>query len=223
MVKKIVKNRFLLSTVIFICALFTFSGAVNLGFSGFLMATPFLGLWIIIALMAGRKIIIISLMIFLLLILPFYILKVTTSAIYFPANGKEIVLKQDACFNVYTNKYTPPFEDFILADSLVNEEDCLRTKQSVEDVKKSKIVVKGTKYRIEKTELSHADFGEHFHAIVHDSDGKLTIFNPKIFDFSNGSKLTEKDLQQPYLYYPSLLMNWPVFPLILKSFLLPKT
>ena len=76
-------------------------------------------------------------MIFFLLILPFYILKATESAIYFPANGKEIVLNQDACFNIYANKYTPPFDDFILADGLVNKEDCLNTKQSIEDVKKS--------------------------------------------------------------------------------------
>jgi hypothetical protein len=104
----------------------------------------------------------------------------------------------------------------------VNKEDCLNTKQSVEDVKKSKIVVKGTKYRIERTEVDHADFGERFHAIVHDTDGNLTIFNPEIFEFSDGSKLTEKDLQQPYLYYPSLLMDWPIIPLMLVSFLSPK-
>ena len=213
MIKTVVSNKFLLATVIFVCAIFTFGGAVNLGFSGFLMALPFMILWVLTASMAGKKTILISFVIFLA-ILFFYFLKLNESKIFFPANNREIVLNQDACFDFYTSEHSNPKENFILANSLASELECLNNKQSKSSVKRSRIVIKGTKFKIFKTEVSWADFGEHFRAVVQDSEGTLTIFNPEIFDFTDGTKLTEDNLRQPYLYYPSLLMYWPVFPVI---------
>lgn len=218
MIDKIVKNRFLLYAVIFICAIFTFGGAVNMGLTDFLLATPFMFLWLIVARKAGRKTVITSAIIFLLLILPFFILKVMGSEIYFPANGKEIVLNQDACYNVYTNEHEPPFDDFILASGLIDSEDCLNTNKSISAVKKSKIVAKGTKYKIVRTEVSYADFGEHWYAVVHDNDGTLTIFHPEIFVFTDGSKISEQDLRQKYLFNASLLMYFALFPLMVFAF-----
>lgn len=219
MIDKIVKNRFLLYAVIFICAIFTFGGAVNMGLTDFLLATPFMFLWLIVARKAGRKTVITSAIIFLLLILPFFILKVMGSEIYFPANGKEIVLNQDACYNVYTNEHEPPFDDFILASGLIDSEDCLNTNKSISAVKKSKIVAKGTKYTIVRTTVSYADLGEHWYAVVHDEDGKLTIFHPEIFEFSDGSKPVKENLRRPFFYYPSLLMYGPIIPLLLPALL----
>jgi|GEM_PF-6454139 len=207
--------------LIFTCALFTFGGAVNMGFSGFAMAVPFMILWGITAYKAGQNIIIISLLIFAM-ILPFYMLRKNESTIYFPANGKEIVLNQDACFNVFTNQYDPPYEDYVSVSSLVNEEDCLNTKNHMSGIKKSKIVSKGTKFRIEKTTVSHADMGEHFLAIIKDTDGVVSIHDRRLFNFTDGNPLTENSLKNLYLYYPSLLMYGPILPLSLLTLFAPR-
>jgi hypothetical protein len=221
MIDRIIKSNILLPAIIFICAVFTFGGAVNLGWSGFAMAVPFMVLWGVTAYKAGSKTIIVSLLIFLM-ILPFYILRKNESYIFFPANGQEIVLNQDACFKVFTNKYDPPYEDFILASSLTDEPNCLNAKYHMSDIKKTKLVSKGTKYIIEKTEVSHADMGEHFLATVKDSDGKLSIFKPNLFSYTDGKPLTEDTLKNPYFYYPSLLMYGPILPLSLFSLFSPR-
>ncbi|HOZ66479.1 MAG TPA: hypothetical protein PLH13_03485 [Burkholderiaceae bacterium] len=219
MIDKIVKNRNLLAISIFICAIFTFGGAVNMGLTDFLFATPFMVLWLAIAIKAGLKIFINSCLIFLILILPFYILKINGSSIYFPANGREIMLIEDACFSKRTNVSNPQYDANIFARKFASKFDCLGEGQSWRANEKSKFVAKGAKFKIEKTEVSYGDFAENYSVIAHDIDGKLyvrTFFSDhELFAFADGSPLTSSDLRQPFFYYSSLLMYVALFPLLL--------
>jgi hypothetical protein len=209
--RKIVENQLVRLCVICLCALFTFGGAVNLGFSGFFFATLFLILWIILALFSGQKTITISL-IALLAILFLYVQRTKESPIFFPANGKEIVLTQDTCFtyNEGTKKYSAPYEweDY---DSF---QYCRGGVNSGSEVKKAKIVPKGTKFLITKTRVSHVDMGEIYSVSGCNGEDCFSISGSKFFQFEDGTKISENHFWQPYFYYPSLLMFWLVFPIM---------
>lgn len=209
---KVIKNQSLRISLICICALFTFGGAVNLGFSGFFFATPFLIVWIILALFSGQKTITIS-SLALLVILFFYVQRVKESPIFFPANGKEIVLNQDACFtyNEDSTKYSAPYE----WEGYDSFQYCRAGVNSGSEIKKGKIVPKGTKFVISNTYISHADMGENYKASGCNGEDCFTISESKIFEFQDGTKISQNHLWQPYFYYPSLLMFWIVAPLMM--------
>ena len=210
---KIVNNQRIRISLICICALFTFGGAVNLGFSGFFFATPFLVLWIVLALYSGQKTIILSLLV-LSIILFLYILRTNESAIFFPANGKEIVLNQDACFTYSEDGKTiyPPRE-WVGYDSFRH---CRDEASIVNGIRNSKIIPKGTRYKIESTYVSHQDMGEDYRAILSNGEDTFSINQSQFFEFKDGTKFSQNHLRQPYFYYPSLLMFWLVSPLMIK-------
>ena len=209
---KIVKNQRIRISLICICALFTFAGAVNLGFSGFFFATPFLLLWIILALFSGQKTITISVLA-LIVILFFYVQRIKESPIFFPANGKEIVLNQDACFtyNEGAKKYSAPYE----WEGYDSFQYCRGDVNSGSEIKKGKIVPKGTKFVIANTYISHADMGENYKASGCNGEDCFSISESQIFEFQNGRKVSQNHLWQPYFYYPSMLMYWLVSPLMI--------
>jgi hypothetical protein len=198
--------------LICVCALFTFGGAVNQGLSGFIFAIPFLLLWIILIFNSGKKIVIISLIV-LLLILILYVLRVKESAIFFPANGKEIVLNQDACFTYSEDGKTmyPP-RDWVGYDSFKH---CREEASIVNGIKNSKIVSKGTKYIINSTYVSHQDMGENYIASVSNGEDSFNISDSQLFEFNDGTKFSQNHLRQPYFYYPSMLMIWGVLPTVI--------
>ena len=68
---------------IIICAVFTFGGAVNMGWSGFAMAVPFMAIWAFTAWSSERSVIITSLCL-AVAIIPFYILRLNESSLFFP-------------------------------------------------------------------------------------------------------------------------------------------
>jgi hypothetical protein len=149
----------------------------------------------------------------LLVILFFYVQRTKESPIFFPANGKEIVLNQDACFtyNEDTKKYSAPYE----WEGYDSFQYCRGDVNSGNEVKKAKIVPKGTKFLITKTRVSHVDMGEIYSVSGCNGEDCFSISGSKIFEFKDGTKISENHLWQPYFYYPSLLMFWLVSPIMM--------
>lgn len=210
--KKYLNNNITKTIAIIICAIFTFGGAVNMGWSGFAMAVPFMVGWAYLAWLSGRTAIITSLCLFVAII-PFYILRLNESSLFFPANGKEIVLNENRCFTIYPNN--------IIITDIKNEVDCLKEKNVIPAIQKSKIVPKGTRYVIERTEVSHVEMGESYNVIISDKDGDgiITVFSSTMFDYVDGKPVTQDSLINPYFYYPSLLMAWPLIPIYILNYL----
>lgn len=216
MMKTIADNSTLASAIMIVCAIFTYGGAVNLGWSGFTMAVPFMALWFLIARKSNKPLMIASAIIFMM-ILGFYGLKKTNNDIFYPANGMTITLNKDSCFNSYARKYEDNKSNYILISEFKNTDDCLNSHQSMPDVIKSKLVPAGTSYIISRTEVSHADMGEQFVAYATDTDGEVYISDPSLFNKDASTVLDISDLRRPYFYYPSVLMMWPLFPILIFS------
>lgn len=202
---------------------FSYAGTVNLGWSGIFWAIPFILILGVCCTKWEHTFRIITLSLILTLI-PLYILKKLQSDIFFPANGMEITLNQDACLNIYAaSQYS---ESFALIWPLKEKTDCL-TDNSMPDVKEKKILINGTKFTIQKTLVTHGDFGEDYGVLLPYNSTPITYQPPAthsatglfatIFNLENGKILIDDELRQPFFYYPSQLMNWPIFPLALIS------
>lgn len=213
-------KKFSIFAGIAICALFTFGGAVNLGWSGFTMAIPLMALWAILSYKAGKMAIFVSIVIFMMIV-PFYILKKIGHPVFFPATGKTIILNSNACFDTYAY----PDGDFTLVQQLANgknnKEDCLNNKKSMPAITTSEIVPKGTSFIIKKTAVSHADMGEQYVVYAGYSDKNtltdiyLEGISFPLFSYKDGTPLSPETLRQTYFYTPSLLMLWPLLPVYL--------
>jgi hypothetical protein len=210
MIKTIADSPILASLIMLICTLFTYGGAVNLGFSGFTMAVPFMALWSYIAYHSPKLLKIVSAIIFII-ICGFYGLKKTDNNIFHPANGMEITLNKDSCFDSYVSSD----QKYVLISPSKTPKDCITGKNSMGGVYNSKVVSTGTKYTITRTGTSYANLGEQTIAYINDIDGEVYIFDLSRFNKADDSVLKQSDLRQPYLYYPSLLMYWPIFPIFI--------
>ena len=191
-----------------LCALFTFGGAVNLGYSGYVMATPFMALWLWLIYKSSRIAVLISLALFIAII-PFYFLKKTDNPLFFPANGMSVVLRQDTCIHF--------FNGYIQTEPITgtgSTDGCLNTKNNIPDILQSKIIPKGTRYTITHTEVSNADMGETYipHIQNNDGDGDITVTDTRLLLHEDGSDFDITDMRRPVFYYPSMLMMWPALP-----------
>lgn len=210
MIKAIADHRILANSIMLVCAIFTYGGAVNLGFSGFAMAVPFMALWSFIAYHSPKLLKIISGIIFII-ICGFYALKKTDNNIFYPANGIEITLNKNSCFDSYFSSN----QKYVLISYSKTPEDCITGKNSMGAVYNSKVVLAGAKYTITRTDTSYANLGEQAIAYLNDIDGEVYVFELSRFNKADGAVLKQSDLRQYYLYYPSLLMYWPVFPILI--------
>jgi hypothetical protein len=209
--------------LIFTCFIFSYGGVVNLGWSGFIMALPFMYVWYIWARKWGQPYTIATIILALLLV-PLYVAKKRNADIFYPAIGKEIVLIKDACYYQLRSD-SPDSETSISVSDSPAPSDCLK-EESMGYRKKPRIVRAGTKHKITRIDVSHSEFEESYVIRALDSEGLLYISSydyastnsrNALYKYVDGSPISEDSLRQPFFYYPSLLMLWPAIPILILS------
>lgn len=209
------KSRVLKPAFFTISCIGTYAGAVNLGFSDIVMAIPFIFTVIIGGLHAPKSAYGIAALITLLISTPFYFLKREPTPLFYPMIGQEVVLSQDVCY--YRIKQTAYSEEekFILPKRTDNCEDHDIGVQ--EDIVEWKA---GTSFVVKGTTVSSPDFSESYSLVLETEKGPVKAsvrYDSKLFTDTEGNTVKESDLYRGIFYYPSQMMYWPIFPIMLTN------
>lgn len=202
---------------IFILSSFmVYAGAVNLGFSGVFFAFPFI---IIIICFAAkyRGAYLITTMGVVAFTGALYGLKHNDSSIFYPANGKTVEAQETLCVISYNDRYKH------VRPTQADNETCENNPVLGSSFKVEGELRAGSVYEITETKVSSPDFSETYDFVIETEYGSLNV-SPG-YDSSSGfilsesgKPVSESDLRRAVFYYPSLLMNYPILPIILSSF-----
>ncbi|MDP9195353.1 MAG: hypothetical protein M3O22_01070 [Pseudomonadota bacterium] len=203
-----------------VAALFSYAGVVNLGWSGFLCAIPFIIALIWMARKWGKPYGMITLILFLAVFLPLYFLKISGSSVYFPANGKTVMTAGEACLYKLEQKDSPQSGPRTTLQKLAPDGACSHygDPAGLQVVAAAEKVPAGTRYTIARTDVSSPDFAEQYNLYLETPLGEAPWSTPWTHSFSpqltfeDGKPVTEADLRRKIFYYPSFLMLWPVSP-----------
>ncbi|NUM60110.1 MAG: hypothetical protein HUU56_15860 [Bdellovibrionaceae bacterium] len=83
--------------------------------------------------------------------------------------------------------------------------------------KKFQVFSKGEILEIKKISVSNADFGEHY--VIHSETalGELELASNNLAIWLDGKPVTQSDLRRTIFFLPSLLMYWPMAPVMLPT------
>lgn len=178
-----------------LCVLFCLSGAINSGWSRYWMALPWAGLLVwIVQRRAGW--------IHTMWLVPFFAACVYVSETQdenrwlFPGLGSEVVLRRDVCLVKFSDERVPWLTS--ICDKFGD--------QKVLDVLKA-----GSRFRVEGIRHSHADMGDQVDPVVR--------YKGTLYPVSRDEVEGQVGLQAEWSRAFSVLMMWPVFPLMLRAFL----
>ncbi len=192
-----------------ISLIFLIAGAVNLGAFGIFPAIPFLFLMLFLMVKNRGKYLIAGI-ISIILVSAIYFIRTTKREIFLNSLGKEVVTLKDLCLTKYRGQGT---EDFVLAMEMKNDKDC--DSSNMGDAIKWEFLPRGSKLKIEDINISHADMGEHYSIMTKVELGKLTHLYPHYVSFDGKNPLSASDLRYEFFYWLSLLMYWPVSPIMI--------
>ena len=202
-----------------VSCLFVFGGAVSYGPLDFWPALPFLAYLLVTSAKKKGSYLAVSLGI-LMISVPLYFAKKEHGALFHPALGRTFVLKKDACFLLFprgtlvvTTRATEPF---VLAREVTREFPCVSS-----GAERAEVYPRGTKYKVRRVSVSHEQTVERYalHASTPLGDMPLTSFG--LFSWEEGKEMAQSDLRNPWFYYPSLLLYWPLSPILVISKFLP--
>lgn len=196
---------------VIVAAIFTVSGAVNLGAFGIFPAIPFVVFLLFTMFKWGKKFVVIGLVV-LVLITPIYIFRKTSPEKFLKSQNKEIVTLTNLCLTKY---HDTKQENFVLSGEMRNEKDC--DSSNIHGAQKWEVLPKGSTLKIESIQVSHADMGEKYSITSKVPLGKLVLLYPHNASFDGVEPLTEDDLRYKWLYRLSLLMYWPIFPMMIRT------
>ena len=188
-----------------ICCAFIFGGAVNNGSFSYLPAVPFLVPFLYAGKNWGRRYLIICAS-FSVICLSLYFLRKQNTRIFYPALGKEYLTVEDSCITEYNG--------FVLMSNGIDK-SCDASNMS--GSKKTMFLPRGSKLQVAGVSVSHTEFAENYlaHSPTPIGDLQVDLVGNKPFTWVDGSAVRESDLRRDIFYYPSLLMYWPMSPLML--------
>lgn len=183
-----------------------YGGAVNYGGFDFLPAIPFLAFVVFVS-VKWKKLYRTATLALIFICASLYLLKLQHGSLFHPALEKEFMFKYDVCLAFY--------EKTAFVRKLDDKNPCV-----------SDLLVKAkTPLKISRISVSNADMGEVY--VIHSKTphGELYYsFNydrGPVFDnlaiWPNGEPIQQEDLRRDIFYVPSLMMYWPVFPILLLS------
>ncbi len=188
------------------CA-FVYGGAVNYGGFDFLPAIPFL-IYILIAAFKWRRAYTLVTSLFLLVCVTLYYLKNVHGNLFHPNSGKEFFFTQDVCLTEYrTNS-----ERFVLVSELRQDQPC--NSSNMGDAVRWQIFKKEKKLNIKRISVSNADFGESYVIHAETEIGEVVIYKDTFLSWPDGRRIEQADLRRSIFYFPSLLMYWPISPVL---------
>lgn len=178
-----------------VCVLFCLSGAVNSGWSRYWLAIPWAALLVwIVRRRAGWW--------HTLWLAPFFAACVyvsetqDTNPWLFPGLHSEVTLRRDACLVQYSDELvpwiTPACGDFGVGKVVGT-------------------VKAGTRFRVEGIRHSYANMGDQVDPVV--------SYAGKLHPVGRDDVDSATPLQAEWSRYASILMMWPVFPLMLRAFI----
>lgn len=195
--------------IFIISFIFLLAGAVNLGAFGIFPAMPFLFLTLFLMVKNRGKYLIAG-VILIILIGTVYLIRTSKKELFLNSLGKEVVTLQDLCLTQYRGQGS---EGFVLAMEMKNELDC--DSSNMGEASKWEVLPKGSKLKIEDINISHADMGEHYSIVTRVVLGKLTHLYPHYVSFDGKTPLSVSDLRIDFFYWLSLLMYWPISPVMI--------
>lgn len=187
--------------------IFLLAGAVNLGAFGIFPATPFLFI-ILYLVYKKRGTYLIAGIVSLIIVASVYSLRLYKIEFFLNSIGREVITLQDLCLTKYGGE-----EEFVLAMDMKNTKDC--DSSNIGGASKWEVLKSGTKLRIDDINISHADMGEHYSIVSKVELGKLTHLYPHYVSFDGKIPLAADDLRYGIFYWLSLLMYWPVSPIMI--------
>jgi hypothetical protein len=197
-----------------IASIFVYGGSVNYGGFDFLPAAPYL-LFVLYAALKWRRSYATACVLLVLVCVPLYVLKWKHGPLFHPALGKEMKTNEDTCLTLFKISK----EEFVLM-SEIRENKC--DSSHMGDAVRWEVLPKGAKLTVDRVSVSNADFGESYviHSKVALGDISLYPSNQKALYWLNGKGVEQSDLRRGIFYYPSLLMYWPMAPVMIRSILL---
>lgn len=108
-------------------------------------------------------------------------------------------------------------ETFVLISKITPETTCHNNKNP--QILDKEILLKGSELKVKKISVSNADLGEDY--IIHADTklGELTLYNHQYESATwiDGQKIDQKDLRRAIFYIPSLILYWPIIPILIFS------
>ncbi|MEZ9369131.1 hypothetical protein AB4140_09955 [Shewanella sp. 10N.286.51.B2] len=196
--------------------LFIFAGAVNLGFTGFLWATPFMVLFFII-IRDYHKRLKYSLIIIVSMVFAFFMWDKPTNKLIFPYLGAKVELVSGWGYQgaAYSNQFY-----LIKPDNIENWRQRSHTNDPFEVV----LFDENVTLTMDRVEISHPSFGLSLGVIFTDANGNEFYISPDslINSVAIGDILSEQltgveSTQSAWSNNIGLLMAWPMLPVILFS------
>jgi hypothetical protein len=209
------RNWFLKTLVYLLTCLFVYGGAVNLGAFDIFAAIPFIGILFYLT-FKWRRMFIFSTAAFLIGCAFLYSLKLKRHPIFFPALGKEFFLVKDLCLRSYvSSSFTEGSSEkfFIFQKDFASKNDC--QDESDLEVQAYVVLKKGTRLKVQEVVVSNADLGEQYYIKTETPIGPFSFRDLDSASWLNGFKVDASDLRRNIFYVPSLLMYWPVFPIMI--------
>lgn len=199
---KLIEQKSLPKIIAFwVSCLFVYGGAVNYGGFDFIPAIPFL-IFVVLAAFAWKKTYLVVVILLAIICMPLHYLKKQHGDLFHPNLGREFSFSQDVCLT----KHQYENENYVLSSEITPNLSC-----------DGETLPKGSKLTIKKITVSNADLGESYviHADTH--LGELSLYGNKLAVWSDGKPIEQSDLRRAIFYVPSLLMYWPVFPILLMT------
>lgn len=189
-----------------ISAIIAYAGAVNLGATGFILAIPF---YIFLAILSSDVKYGFKSKVVLGVCACLIVLKYMPLPVFYPANGREVILLQDACVAKTTdersNSSKISFHFF--------EPNCTGTLQ--ENIEALGLVKKGMKFKVVGTVTETPFLMEHYrlqldtlYGVITNSDSDFNFIR-----WGDGKKIYKEDLYRDIFYQPSRLFWLPLLPI----------
>ena len=183
-----------------------YGGVVNYGGFDLLPAIPFFVFVIYVALKWRKAYLAMTVVLFIVCNV-LYILKKQHGPLFHPPLGQEFTFKQDMCLHKY--------DGFVLPAEISDKLPCVND-GSMGGLLAVQILPANTPLKISKISVSNADMGETYviHAPTPFGEIYLSGNRDNLAVWANGEVIQQKDLRRAIFYLPSLMMYWPVLPLI---------
>lgn len=200
-----------------ILCIMTYSGSVNLGWSGVIPAIPFLiALVLMGASIGGKYLRVMSLVI--VLCGGLLSVKHIQTPVFQPGLGEVVVSTESMCYKDYLKEYKASMSG-PLSISLDNGSNC--SGQASQNPDKGRWPA-GKKFTVKGIKVSSPDFVETYSLILDSEHGDVS-YTPKnqegLIVKVGGQAIQESDLRRAIFYYPSLLMYYVIFPIMILSML----